>query len=52
VRHERDQPQHCYGAPAAALDLPDDRPETSEVDLARIDVSRQKESRHRPGDAA
>jgi hypothetical protein len=52
VRHDRDQPKHRYGAPAAAFDLPDDGPETPEIEHARIDTSSREESRHRPGDAA
>jgi len=52
VRHDRDQPQHRHGTPAATLDLSNDGPEASEIDQARIDVSRHQKSCHRPGDAA
>jgi hypothetical protein len=52
VRHDRDQPQHRDGTPTAALDLPDDGSKASEVDQARIEVSRYEKSGHGAGDTA
>ena len=55
MRDDRDQPEQRHGAPAAALDAIEDRPNTRaliEVEEARIDVSGDPKSGDRTEHAA